>query len=70
MKISTRNALKGKVKKAMPGAINTEVTVALDGGSDEIVAVITRASAERLELAPGQDVYAIVKASSVMIAID
>jgi len=44
--------------------------VALDGGSDEIVAVITRASAERLELAPGQDVYAIVKASSVMIAID
>jgi len=70
MKISTRNALKGKVKQVMPGAINTEVTVTLDGGGDEIVSVITRASAERLELAPGMDVYAIVKASNVMIAVD
>jgi molybdopterin-binding protein len=70
MKISTRNALKGRLKKVLPGAINTEVTVALGGGGDEIVAVITRGSAERLELVPGMEVYAIVKASNVLIAID
>ena len=70
MKISTRNALKGKVKQVVPGAINSEVTVVLEGGGDEIIAVITRASAERLGLAPGMEAYAIVKASNVLIAID
>jgi molybdopterin-binding protein len=70
MKISTRNALKGKVKQVTPSAINTEVTVELDGDGAEIVSVITRGSAERLELAPGMEVYAIVKASNVLIAID
>jgi len=70
MKISTRNSLRGKIKKVMPGAINTEVTVALDGDGAEIVSVITRGSAERLELIPGMEVYAIVKASNVLIAVD
>jgi len=70
MKLSARNMLKGKVKKVLPGAINTEVTVALGGGGDEIVAVITKASAEKLGLAPGKEVYAVIKATSVMIAVD
>jgi len=70
MKISTRNALKGKVKKVMPGAINTEVTVELASGGAEIIAVVTRGSAERLELVPDMEVYAIIKASNVLIAID
>jgi molybdopterin-binding protein len=69
MKISARNVLKGKVKQVNPGAINTEVTVALDGGN-EVVAVITKASAERLGLAQGKEVYAVIKATNVMIAID
>jgi molybdopterin-binding protein len=61
--------LKGKVKKVLPGAINTEVTVALAGGG-EVVSVITKASAEKLGLAPGKEVYAVIKATSVMIAVD
>jgi molybdopterin-binding protein len=69
MKISARNVLKGKVKQVKPGAINTEVTVALAGGN-EIVSVITKTSAERLGLAPGKEVYAVIKATSVMIATD
>jgi len=69
MKLSARNMLKGKVKQVMPGAINTEVTVELAGGN-EIVSVITKASAERLGLAPGKEVYAVIKATSVMIAVD
>ena len=69
MKISARNVLKGKVKEVNPGAINTEVTVALSGGN-EIVSVITKASADRLGLAEGKEVYAVIKASNVMIAVD
>ena len=69
MKISARNVLKGKVKQVNAGAINTEVTVELAGGN-EIVSVITKTSAERLGLAPGKEVYAVIKASNVMIATD
>jgi len=69
MKLSARNMLKGKVKQVNAGAINTEVTVALDGGN-EVVSVITKASAERLGLAPGQEVYAVIKATNVIIAVD
>jgi molybdopterin-binding protein len=69
MKLSARNMLKGKVKQVNAGAINTEVTIVLDGGN-EVVSVITKASAERLGLAPGKEVYAVIKASHVMIAVD
>jgi molybdopterin-binding protein len=69
MRISARNVLKGKVKQVNPGAVNTEVTVELAGGN-EIVSVITKASAERLGLTAGKEVYAVIKASNVMIALD
>jgi molybdopterin-binding protein len=67
MDISARNTLKGKVKHVAPGAVNTEVTVELPGGA-EVVSIITKASAERLGLAVGKEVYAVIKASDVMIA--
>jgi molybdopterin-binding protein len=69
MKISARNMLKGKVKKLNHGAVNSEVVVELDGGA-EVVSIITKTSAEALGLAEGKDVYAVVKASNVMIAVD
>jgi molybdopterin-binding protein len=69
MQISARNTLKGRVKHIAPGAVNTEVTVELPGGA-EVVSIITKSSAERLHLAPGLEVYAVVKASDVMIATD
>jgi molybdopterin-binding protein len=69
MKISARNVLKGKVKRIMPGAVNTEVVVELPGGA-EVVSVITTSSAESLSLTVGKQVYAVIKASNVMIATD
>ena len=69
MKISARNVLKGKVKELKPGAVNTEVIVELPGGM-QVVSVITKESAENLGLAKGKDVYAVIKASNVMIAVD
>ena len=69
MDISARNMLKGKVKHVSPGAVNTEVIVELPGGA-EVVSIITKASAERLKLAAGKDVFAVIKASDVMIATE
>ena len=69
MKISARNLLKGKVKKVSHGAVNSEIIVELPGGV-EIVSIITKESAQILNLANGKEVYAVIKASSVMLAID
>ncbi len=69
MKISARNMIKGKVKKITTGAVNSEIIVELPGGT-EIVSIITKASAEDLGLAAGKAVYAIIKASNVIIGID
>ena len=69
MKISARNTLKGVVKRIEQGAVNTEVTIELPGGI-EIVSIITKRSVADLGLAVGKPAHAVVKASSVMIAIE
>jgi len=69
MKISARNVLKGKVKQVNVGAVNTEVIVELPGGA-EIVSIITKESAQNLKLKKGKSVYAVIKASNVMIGVD
>ncbi len=69
MKISARNVLSGKVKSIKAGAVNDEIIVKLTGG-DEVVAIITRESSKNLKLAKNKKVYAIIKASNVMIGID
>jgi molybdopterin-binding protein len=69
MKISARNMLKGKVKSIIKGPVSSEITVELMGG-DNIVSVITKTSADNLELAQGKEVYVVIKATNVMIATD
>ena len=69
MKISARNFLKGKDKSITHGMINSEIVIELPEGT-EITSIITRKSAENLNLKEGSEAYAIFKASSVMIAID
>jgi molybdopterin-binding protein len=69
MKVSARNALKGKVKSVVTGAVNDEVTIEVAPGV-EVTAIITKASAESLGVASGKDVYAVIKASDVMIAVE
>jgi molybdopterin-binding protein len=69
MKISARNLLRGKVKKMVHGAVNSEITIELPGGI-QIVSIITKSSAKNLALKKGKEVYAVVKASNVMIATD
>jgi molybdopterin-binding protein len=69
MEIGARNTLKGKVKRLTQGAVNTEAVIELTNGV-EVVSIFTKESAERLNLAEGKEVYAVIKASDVMIATD
>jgi len=69
MNISARNQLRGRVKRIEIGAVNAEVLVELPGGL-EIVSIITKASAEQLNLTSDKEVYAVIKASDVMIATE
>ena len=69
MKLSARNLLKGKVIQIKTGAVNSEVILELLGGA-QIVSIITKESVDNLGLAVGKQAYAVIKASSVMIAVD
>lgn len=66
MQTSARNQFLGRVTGLNVGPINAEVGVDI-GGGDHITALITRGSVENLELQAGSEVYALVKASSVII---
>jgi len=69
MKISARNQIPGIVKRITKGPVSTEVVISIAGGN-EIVSSITSHSAENLNLHEGSRVYAVVKASEVMVAVD
>jgi molybdopterin-binding protein len=69
LKVSARNVLKGKVKSLQHGAVNSEVIVQLPGEM-QIVSVITKTAAQNLGLKEGKEVYAIIKATNVILGID
>ncbi len=67
MQISARNALCGIVQSITGDGVLCEVTLDL-GNGQEIVSVITRASAERLGLRPGVEATALIKSTEVLLA--
>ncbi|MGA9077287.1 MAG: TOBE domain-containing protein [Acidimicrobiales bacterium] len=67
MRISARNQLPGTVVAVEQGAVMSTVTVRLSGG-EEVVAAITRDSVESLQIDVGDEVVAVVKSTSVMVA--
>ncbi len=69
MKLSARNVLKGKIIGIKVGAVNSEIILEVAGGV-QVVSIITKESAEKLQLAVGKEAYAVIKASNVMIAVD
>ena len=68
MKLSARNQLKGKIVEVKKGA--TTAHVRIDIGGQIVTASITNELADELKLAVGQTAYAVVKASSVMVAVE
>ena len=69
MKTSARNQFHGEVVALRTGAVNDEVEIGL-GHGHSVVAVITHESVESLGLEVGAKAFALVKASSVLIATD
>ncbi|AOJ88898.1 MULTISPECIES: TOBE domain-containing protein [Burkholderia] len=68
LKVSARNQLRGTVDAVAAGAVNSEVTLALDGGGT-LTAVVTNDSVGALQLDAGRRAIALFKASSVILAV-
>src|SRR5574343_342767 len=69
MKSSARNQFAGQIVGLREGHVDFEVRLKLDA-HNELVAVITRESAETLGLTIGMEVSALVKSSSVLLLTD
>lgn len=67
-KVSARNVFAGTVKAVKSGAVNSEITIV--SGQLELAAIITNESVARLGLAIGKPASAVVKASSVIVAVE
>ncbi|MGI5875267.1 MAG: TOBE domain-containing protein [Dethiobacteria bacterium] len=65
LSISGRNKLKGKVTNIVPGIVTAEVEIDI-GNNNTITGVITKSSLEELGLRQGEEVTALIKATSVM----
>lgn len=66
MKTSARNQFAGPVLALKEEVVDVEVRIGL-APELELTAIVTRESAESLGLAPGKDVMAFVKASSIVL---
>lgn len=69
MRLSARNQLEGTIAQVDHGAVMSTVVIRLEGGQ-EVVAAITKDSAEGMNLAEGDSVKAVIKSTEVMVAKD
>jgi molybdopterin-binding protein len=68
MKLSARNVLKGKIVGIARASTMTRVS--LDIGGTIVNAAITTVAVDDLKLAVGQEAYAVVDATNIMVGID
>jgi molybdopterin-binding protein len=68
MKISGQNKLPGEIIALKKGEVECQVTIQVN--ENRVVSVITRDSAEEMNLKIGDRVIALIKASEVMIMKD
>ena len=68
MKVSARNVLKGKIVGIARASTMTRVS--LDIGGTIVNATITTVAVDDLKLAVGQEAYAVVDATNIMVGID
>jgi molybdopterin-binding protein len=63
--LSARNQLKGTIKSVKLGQVMAEVVIEVAGL--EVVSLISKSSAERMEIKEGDEASAIIKATEVMV---
>jgi molybdopterin-binding protein len=68
MKLSARNQIAGTITAVKPGATTTHVTIEVSP-SVTITASITNEASEELALKSGMKVFAVIKASDVMVGV-
>lgn len=68
MRLSARNQLPGTVVSIKEGAVEAQVVI--DVGGLHIVSVVTADAVKELGLGEGSKVVALIKADSVMLAVD
>jgi molybdopterin-binding protein len=66
MKLSARNQLKGKVVDVVKGATTSHVRIDIGGGVI-VMSSITNEAVADLGLKTGDEVWAVIKASDVMV---
>jgi molybdate transport system regulatory protein len=69
MKTSARNQFFARVVKVRPGAVNDEIDLEMAGGQ-KLAAIVTHESTDTLDLKPGAETFALVKASSVLLVTE
>jgi molybdopterin-binding protein len=69
MKLSARNVLKGRITGVTRGATTAHVKIEIGPGV-VITASITNEAVDELRLANGEQAYAVIKASDVMVGKD
>lgn len=69
MKISARNKVKGTIRHIEQGRVMANITLDI-GGGQTISSVITTSSLNEMDLKEGDEVYAIIKSTEVMIGKD
>ena len=69
LKSSARNQFFGKITSIRGGSVNAEVELSING-DDKIEAAITNESLENLNLKIGSEVWALVKASWVILSTE
>ncbi len=65
MSISIRNRLPGTIEKIVSDKVVSEVVIRTEAGI--VTSIITTGSVERMKLKEGDDVFAVMKATSVSI---
>ena len=65
MELSARNQLRGQIKDVKLGSVMVHIVVQV--GDNEVESVITRRSAEEMDLKVGDSATAIIKSTEVMI---
>ena len=68
MRISARNQMKGRIVQVTKGQTTSHIRI--DVGGAIVTASITNEAVDDLGLVVGQEAYAVIKASDVMVAVD
>lgn len=67
MKLSARNQVKGKVTQVRGGVITAQVKIRIEAPA-MLTAVITKEAIQEMEIKRGDEVFAVIKATNIMVS--